>query len=967
MRKFFFGNVLASYRVRVDYLQKQVAEELGISKRTLQDWESGRRLPPNLMEVLSRITNLFQLDQGETDLLYRAVDQASPLIPHVPSQYRFLREFSFGRLLASYRVRAGFTQKQVIDYLNDKLKQKESKVTERTYQSWEGKKAIPYKNKIEVLQYITNLFELDKLETDQLYRTAAQFPPEIQNLPFPPNAYFTGRDIYLAQLDRFFKTGKTVALTQPIGISGLGGIGKTQLALEYAHRCYPKAYRTVLWVNASNKATLETSYLSIAQRLKLSEQNEREIDLIVQAVKTWLEEHSGWLLVLDNADDLQLARNFLPTEPHGRILLTTRSQFLGNIAAPIVLEAMEPEEGLHFLLRRSGVLGLETEPETLALTIREAAAQLVDLLGRHPLALDQAGAYIEETGASFNDYLRLYREQRRILLKKRGLLGDEHPESVVVTFEVCFQRASTLCSSAAGVLSFCAFLHPDAIPEEIFSHVEHLKLSPLAFNDAIRALRRYSLIKRNAQDKLLSVHRLVQAVRKDGMDKETHPEWAERAVLAVNAAFPVVKFNNWSFCDRLLPHALVCWDLIKQHHLFSGETSALLKNMGWYLMERERYAEAEPVLRQALAIREQQLGPQHSDTATSFNDLAELYWRQGRYTEAEPLVQHALTIRKQQFGLSHPDTATSLNDLAVLYDEQGKYAEAEPLFERALDIREQQLGPEHRDTAQSLNNLAYCNKAQGKYEQAERLYMRALDIKEQQLGPQHPETATCLNNLARLYDAQGKYEQAEPLYQRALEISEQQLGPEHRDTAQSLNNLAYYNKARGKYEQAERLYQRALRIWEQQLGAEHPETATCLNNLAVLYDEQGKYAEAEPLFERALAIREQQLGPEHPNVASSLNGLAELYREQGRYAEAELLYQRALLIREQALGKHHPKTTETRVRFITLLHAMGQHEEAAQLDAVQRESVETKNEETANQDESQCRRKPQASADESQK
>ena len=314
---------------------------------------------------------------------------------------------------------------------------------------------------------------------------------------------------------------------------------------------------------------MEASYLSLADLLKLSEQNEREIDRIIQAVKTWLEGHSDWLLVLDNADDLQLARDFLPTEPLGRILLTTRSQILGNIAAPIVLEAMEPEEGLRFLLRRSGVLGLETRLETLDPAIREAAAELVDLLGGHPLALDQAGAYIEETETSFAAYLQLYRWQRHTLLEKRGLIANKHPESVVVTFEICFQQASVICPSAIDVLSFCGFLHPDAIPEELFSHVEHLNLSPLAFDNAIRALRRYSLIKRNAQDKLLSVHRLVQAVRKDGMDEQACLEWEYMAVLAVNAVFPQVEHGTWPQCERLLPHALLVAHYIETNQIIT--------------------------------------------------------------------------------------------------------------------------------------------------------------------------------------------------------------------------------------------------------------------------------------------------------------------------------------------------------------------------------------------------------------
>jgi tetratricopeptide (TPR) repeat protein len=827
-----------------------------------------------------------------------------------------------------------------------------------------------------MLQRLAILFELNDVEADQLYRAAAQVAPEFQNLPFPRNPFFTGRETYLEQLDHDLKKSGAVAITQPISISGLGGIGKTQLALEYAHRSYPERYRTVLWVNAASKATLEESYLSVARLLKLPEQGEQKIDDVVQAVKTWLGGHTGWLLILDNVDDLQLARTFFPTKPCGHILLTTRSQILGNIAAPMVLESMEPEEGLLFLLRRSGVLSLGTEPGTLDPTIRKAAAHLVGLLGRHPLALDQAGAYIEEAETSFDAYVQLYHEQHRILLNKRGSLGDEHPETVVVTFEVSCQRACEVCPLAGDVLSFCAFLYPDAIPEELLSQDEHLKLHSMAFDEAIMALGRYSLIKRNAQNKVLSVHRLVQAVRKDGMDKETLRGWEERAVLAINAAFPYVQPGTWLQCERLLPHALLAAQYIETDQVIGEEAGRLLHETASYLRDRGSYHEAEPLYQQAISTRRQQLGPEHPDVASSLNGLGRLYYNQGKYIEAEPFYQRALAIYEQQLGLEHLNVANTLSNLGSLYNDQGKYIEAELLLQRALHIWEQR-GPEHPDKAHTLNNLAMIYHSWGKYTEAEPLFQRALRIWEKQLGPEHPNVTIPLHNLGRLYYEQGKYTEAELFYQRALHLWEQQLGPEHPEVAPSLNSLAQLYLEQRKYEQAEPLFQRALHIREKQLGPENPKVAYPLNNLAQLYLEQRKYEQAEPLFQRALHLWEQQLGPEHPNVTYPLDGLAQLYLEQSKYAEAEALLQRALHIREQQLGPehpetaeiihnfallqemqgnaleahslydralairalvygpHHPKTVETRKCLIALLYKIGLHEEAAQLEAAQ--------------------------------
>jgi CHAT domain-containing protein/tetratricopeptide (TPR) repeat protein len=249
------------------------------------------------------------------------------------------------------------------------------------------------------------------------------------------------------------------------------------------------------------------------------------------------------------------------------------------------------------------------------------------------------------------------------------------------------------------------------------------------------------------------------------------------------------------------------------------------------------------------------LGPDHPDTATSLNNLADLYHSQGAYDKAEPLYLRALAIREKTLGPDHPKTATSLNNLALLYVDQGVYAKAKPLYLRALTIRVKALGADHPSTATSLNNLAVLYYHQGAYANAELLFLRAISIREKALGPDHPITATSLNNLAGLYWSQGAYAKTEPLYLRALAITEKALGPDHPDTATSLNNLALLYRGQGAYAKAEPLYLRALAIREKALGPDHPYTGQSLNNLALLYDSQGAYSKAEPLLRRGIGIQ----------------------------------------------------------------------------------------------------------------
>ncbi len=317
--------------------------------------------------------------------------------------------------------------------------------------------------------------------------------------------------------------------------------------------------------------------------------------------------------------------------------------------------------------------------------------------------------------------------------------------------------------------------------------------------------------------------------------------------------------------------------------------------------------------------------------ATSLGRLAELYREQGRYGQAEPLFLRALAIREQQLGADHSLFATTLNNLANLYYCQGRYGEAEPLYLRAVTISEQQLGADHPTVATHLNNLANLYRAQGRYGEAEPLYLRAVTIGEQQLGADHPDVASGLDNLAGLYCAQGRYGKAEPLHLRALAISEQQLGADHPTVASRLNNLAELYRAQGRYGEAEPLYLRAVTIGEPQLGADHPDVAIWLNNLALLYRAQGRYGAAEPLYRRALTISEQQLSANHPAVATRLNNLAELYRAQGRYAEAEPLYRRGLAILNERLGDDHPNTQAGRQNFRGFLQAVMEAGQTGQL------------------------------------
>jgi len=726
------------------------------------------------------------------------------------------------------------------------------------------------------------------------------------NIPYRRNPYFTGREDLLTRLHELLHAGKATALTQPQAISGLGGIGKTQTAVEYAYRSRDD-YQAVLWASAASRETLISDFVALAALLQLPERDLADQSIVVAAVKRWLASNKDWLLILDNADDLELAADFMPLESSGHILLTTRAQFTGAIANSLEVEKMEQDEGSLLLLRRAKKLAPSAPLEQAPATDRSLAEAIVKELGGLPLALDQAGAYIEETNCGLSGYLDLYRTHRKDLLQRRSKLRSEHPEPVATTWSLSFQKVEQANPAAADLLRLCAFLDPEAIPENILTEgaseggplLQPVAADPFQLNEAIEVLRTYSLIKRNAETKTLNLHRLVQVVLKDGMNNQAQREWAELTVKVVNAAFPDVEYSTWPRCQACLPHALACAALIEQHTFTFPEAARLLGQVGWYLHDHALYTQAELLLQQALAICEHAPDPEDTYIGVILNNLALLYQAQGKYAQAIPYGQRALDFYEKTLGPDHSETAKTLNNLALLYKVQGKYEQAEPLYQRARAIYEKVLDPDHPDTAAILNNLALLYQVQGKYEQAEELYQRVLAIREKALGPDHPDIATILDNLALLYSYQGKYEQAEPLYQRALAIDEQAFDPDHPNTARTLNNLALLYQAQGKYEQAEPLYQRALAIKEKVLEPDHPDTAATLNNLANLYYAQGKYEQAEPLYQRALAIKEKVLERDHPSIAITLENYARLLRRMQRDEEAARLEQRARAIRDR--------------------------------------------------------------------
>lgn len=632
------------------------------------------------------------------------------------------------------------------------------------------------------------------------------------------NDYFTGREAYLAQISQYFEAGESL----PVCISGLGGMGKTQLALAYAYRHYnSKKYRAALWVNAAEEATIEASYRSIAEELDLPEQNEQKIRHVVGAVRRWLGEHTGWLLVMDNADDLYLARAYFPAIVQGHILLTTRSEIIDIRAQKVELEHMEPDEALFFLLLCSHKAHSKADLDDIDESTRAFGRQLVELVGRLPLALDQAGAFIRETSCSVEGYVALYEEIRYSLLERRGGRGSvhgDHPESVAVTFALCFKKAEQQHSMAAEILYFSAFLRPDAIPDELFLREPASAHDRQQFEEGMAALRRYSLVKRSRSDNTYSIHRLVQAVLVDTMPPELIVEWKSEVIYDLDRTLPrnydyrpTPEENRalWTSAQRVLPHVLAYTEWTEPNPEVSRADFFLRVRLGTCIMILElQTPDTAPLYLRALAIAKQLQWEDNTFMALALSRVAETYSDDGKHEEAEEAMLHAFSIFDRCFTAekNYPPIADKMHDVAHMYVAKGDFIQAELWQQKAIAHREAHCGPVHHLTASSLFVAGTTYIAARHDQQGEALLRRSLAIWDELGTPDHPEASFAAYCLAVLLDAAlGQYEEAEALFLRSSRSMAAQLGPTHPQAIKLKRRYTSFLRRQGRNAEADAL------------------------------------------------------------------------------------------------------------------------------------------------------------------
>ncbi|WP_211117390.1 tetratricopeptide repeat protein [Streptomyces sp. RPA4-5] len=792
---------------------------------------------------------------------------------------------------------------------------------------------------------IGNAYSGDVLPTEALYAPAkVTAAPGTSNLA--PVALCLGRNEELDWLRRILTDQREGAITQSGAVHGLGGIGKSALALYYAHR-HRGDYTLIWWINAASADEIETSLTNLTHTLVPDWAATAGRAAQVAWAMQWLAWNPGWLLVYDNVEDPDDLAPYTGALHQGHHLATSRrtTGWPDNVLT-LTLGNLAPGDATTLLCR---LVFKDTAPTPRQQA--DARALAADL-GHFPLAIRQAGAYLAQNrGVSLDAY------RRRLGAKlAKTAHGTDAERTIARIWNVTFRTLGEDSPLAVEVLHTAAWLAPDDIPHSLLTPSG---ADPDDIAEAIGTLAAYSMVTDTGSG--LSVHRMVQTVLRTpqgtlGTYSERHlhaRDRAEQSVLRHLTPLPGQDNTTTNQWDSLTPHlvTLAATTPPGRHNMplagayvtaanrlhQQGHTARTIPLFEAILTEREQVlggahpdtllvrnnlaaafesagdlGRAIPLYEATLAQREQVFGDTHPRTLTSRNNLAGAYESAGDLGRAIPLYEATLAQREQALGITHPDTLTSRNDLAYAYQTAGDLGRAIPLYEATLAQREQALGVTHPDTLASRNNLAHAYQTAGDLERAIPLHQTTLAQREQVLGDTHPHTLSSRNNLADAYLAGGDLGRAIPLYEATLDQSEQALGDTHPYTLTSRHSLAGAYLAGGDLGRAIPLYEATLAQREQVLGDTHPDTLTGRNSLAYAYQTAGDLERAMPLYEANLAQCEQVLGDIHPDTLTSRNDLAHAFESAGDLERAIPLYEATLAQREQVLGDTHPHTLTSR-------------------------------------------------------
>jgi tetratricopeptide (TPR) repeat protein len=719
---------------------------------------------------------------------------------------------------------------------------------------------------------------------------------------------FVGRE---AELDMLKQKLIVNQECRKMSVVGLGGIGKTQIALQFAYMVkenWPNF--SIFWVSALSMESFEQACVDIAKMLGIPQAESGEEDAKELVKRHLSAARAGkWLLVVDNADDADLVLgigqskgivDYLPQSEEGVVVYTTRTlEVAGELTRSDVigLGAMNQQDAIAFLTRSLIKKDLLCDSTATTDLLRELTCL--------PLAIAQAAAYLNKNGISIRDYLRLLQntEQDIVDLMSKEFRDDTRKgmaNAVATTWMVSFSQICTRDEIAANLLLFMSCIEWKAIPRSILPSVQ----SEVRMADAIGTLCGYSFLVKRQDNDWYDIHRLVHLatriwIRQRGDARAV----VERGIRHVARIFPSNDHENQAVWRAYLPHAIrlfedeQSWDV--------EEKSKLALQIGRCLRVDGRISEAVRWLEESCKQRAK-LDKEDSDRLASQHALAMAYEADGQVKKAVELLEQVVAVREKVLAEDHPNRLASQHELAGAYEADGQVKKAVELLEQVVAVQEKVLAEDHPDRLASQHALAIAYQADGQVKKAVELLEQVVAVREKVLAEDHPSRLASQHALAMAYEADGQVKKAVELLEQVVAVEEKVLVEDHPDQLASQYALAVAYQADGQVKKAVELLEQVVAVREKVLAEDHPSRLASQHALAVAYRVDGQVKKAVELLEQVVAVEEKVLAEDHPSRLASQHALARAYQADGQVKKAVELLEQVVAVREKVLAEDHP-------------------------------------------------------------